>query len=59
MCCVRGRSSFRTLRDGWSGLNGNETESLEPDAWAVLTFAGPTMAADVGALIRQEFDLRP
>ena len=49
----------REVGDGWSGLNGNETEPLEPDAWAVLTFAGPTTATDVGARIRQEFDLRP
>ena len=49
----------REVGDGWSGLNGNETESLEPDAWAVLTFDEPTTAADVAARIRQEFDLRP
>ena len=49
----------REVGDGWSGLNGSETESLEPDAWAVLTFDEPTTAADVAARIRQEFDLRP
>lgn len=48
----------REVGDGWSGLNGNETESLEPDAWAILTFDGRTTATDVDALICQEFDLR-
>ena len=48
----------REVGDGWSGLNGNETEPLGPDVWAVLTFDGPTTAADVGARICQEFDLR-
>ena len=28
----------REVGDGWSGLNGNQTESLEPDAWAILSF---------------------
>ncbi len=47
----------REVGDGWSGLNGNETEPLEPDAWAIVSFDGPTTAADVSALIRQQFDL--
>ncbi len=49
----------REVGDGWSGLNGNETELSEPDAWAVLPFSGPTTAADVGARIRQKLDLQP
>lgn len=28
----------REVGDGWSGLGGNESEPLEPDAWAVLSF---------------------
>ncbi len=47
----------REVGDGWSGLNGSETEPLEPEAWAILSFDGQTTAADVGALIRQHFDL--
>jgi hypothetical protein len=46
----------REVGDGWSGLMGNETESSEPDAWAVLTFKGPTAAADVDALIIRELN---
>ncbi len=48
---------YRQVGVGWSGLNGNETESLEPDAWAILSFDGPTTAADIGAIISQRFDL--
>jgi hypothetical protein len=47
----------REVGNGWSGLSGNETESMEPNAWVVLSFEGPTTAADVGALIRWELDL--
>ncbi len=46
----------REVGDGWSGLKGHETESLEPEAWAVLSFESPTTAADVGAHISQELD---
>src|ERR1035437_10044183 len=50
---------YREVGGGWSGLKGNETEPLEPDVCAVLSFHGPTTAADVRARIRQEFDLQP
>jgi hypothetical protein len=46
----------REVGDGWSGLMGNETESSEPYSWAILTFKGPTAAADVDALIIRELD---
>lgn len=46
----------REVGDGWSGIMGTETESLEPDTWAILFFKGPTSAADLGALIRQELN---
>jgi hypothetical protein len=49
----------REVGDGWSGLNGNETESSEPDSWVILTFDGSTAVADVRALISRELDLRP
>lgn len=49
----------REVGDGWSGLDGNETESLEPDAWAILSFVGPTTAADVRTIILQSSNLQP
>jgi hypothetical protein len=49
----------REVGDGWSGSRGNETESLEPDAWAGFSFARPTTASDVGALITKGLDRRP
>jgi hypothetical protein len=48
----------RRVGDGWSGLNGNETESSEPDSWAILSFDGSTAATDVLARISKELVLR-
>ena len=31
---------YREVGDGWWGLNGNETDSSEPEAWAILDFEG-------------------
>jgi hypothetical protein len=46
----------REVGDGWSGLEGSETESLESDVWSILSFDGPTTPADVRALINRVID---
>jgi hypothetical protein len=48
----------REVGNGWCGLDGSETEQLEPDAWVVLVFRGPTSVADVCARIGQSSDLQ-
>jgi hypothetical protein len=51
-----GASTGFGYNSGWSGLEGSETESLEPDIWGILSFDGPTTPADVRALINRVID---
>ena len=50
-------SAFRTVGDCYCALMGDEDDPVEPEAWAILIFDGPTTAEKVGTLIRQSSEL--